>query len=392
MNRSRLTAASATVLIFWGSADAGPIDDEIVVIKARLKQLEQQLQAQNQVNREKDLGIEELTTNPQAGKKGKGAWFQSVGIGGTVEVEAGYTDPDAGDSSSDLVAATVEVGITTQINDWVAGEITLLYEEDETDLEVDVATISIADPDSPWFVTAGQQYVPFGTYETNLVSDPLTLDLGEARETAVVAGIEGGGFNGGIYLFNGDIDEGGANEIDSFGLYAGYGREIDNSSLRVNVGYISNIGDSDGVQESVNDNLGGDDFDDQVPGVSVEAMYTTGPITFIAGYTAATARFRVNELAYRGSGAEPSAFNVEAGYNFNLAGKDATLAVSYQETDEAVSLGLPEKRVAAGVSVGVMENTTLSFEWAHDDDYCTSDGGTGENGGDTVTAQLAVEF
>ena len=87
MNRSRLAAASATVLIFWGSVDAGPIDDEIVVIKARLKQLEQQLQAQNQVNCEKDLGIEELTTNPQAGKKGKGAWFQSVGIGDTVTAQ-----------------------------------------------------------------------------------------------------------------------------------------------------------------------------------------------------------------------------------------------------------------------------------------------------------------
>ena len=95
---------------------------------------------------------------------------------------------------------------------------------------------------------------------------------------------------------------------------------------------------------------------------------------------------------FRGSGAEPSAFNTEVGYGFTIAGKDAAVAVAYQETGEAVALGLPEKRFAAAISVDVMENTALSFEWAHDDDYSTSDGGTGENGGDTVTAQLAVEF
>ena len=38
-----------------------------------------------------------------------------------------------------------------------------------------------------------------------------------------------------------------------------------------------------------------------------------------------------------------------------------------------------------------MDNTALSFEWAHDTDYDVADGGTGENA-DTLTAQLAVEF
>ena len=47
-----------------------------------------------------------------------------------------------------------------------------MYEEDDTDLEVDVATITIADPDGPWFVTGGQQYLPFGAFETNMVSGP----------------------------------------------------------------------------------------------------------------------------------------------------------------------------------------------------------------------------
>ena len=392
MNRTKLAAAIATALLFTGSAGAGTIDDEIAVIKARLKQLEQQVQAQNRVIQEKDRQLEALAEKPQRHKAASGGWFQRIELGGAVEVEAGYSDPDAGNGSSDIVVATAEVGIATQINDWVASEITLLYEEDEGSVDVDVATISIANPDRPWFISAGQQYLPFGSYQSNLVSDPLTLEIGETRETAVVAGLESDGFTGGIYAFNGDVDEGGDDEIGSFGLFAGYGRESNGSSFRVNAGYISNIGDSDGLQDSINDNLGGSDFNHQVPGVTLDALFATGPFTFIAEYTAATERFRMNELSFSGNGAQPSAFNIEAGYGFTLAGKEATAAIAYQETNEAVALGLAEKRIAAAISVNIMENTALAFEWAHDDDYSAADGGTGENGGDRLTAQLAVEF
>ena len=397
MNRHALAAAVATAFSCTGVTAAGAIDDELAAIKARLRQLEQHVHAQNEVIREKDRQIEALVSNPrvreQSGQS-SGGWFQHVEIGGVLEVEAGYNDPDSGGSSSDISVATAEIGVTAQINDWVAGEITLLYEEDDTDLEVDVAAITIADPDGPWFVSAGQQYVPFGTYETNLVSDPLTLEIGETRETAIVGGIESGGFVGGLYVFNGDLARRGDDQIDAFGTFAGFSHEGENHGFAVNLGYISDIGDADGLQDTIQDNINIAvvDYDDHVAGVTLDAKVTTGPFTFIAEYTTAVDSFQANELAFNATGAQPSAFNIEAGYSFTLVGRDATVAVAYQETDEAVALGLPEKRVAVALSVDVMENTALSFEWAHDDDYSAADGGTGASGGDTVTAQLAVEF
>ncbi len=45
----------------------------------------------------------------------------------------------------------------------------------------------------------------------------------------------------------------------------------------------------------------------------------------------------------------------------------------------------------AAFSGGIFDNPSLSFEWAHDEDYSTSDGGTGDDS-DTFTAQLAAEF
>ncbi len=342
--------------------------------------MEQHVHAQNEVIREKDRQIEALVSNPQIReqREGGGGWFQRVEISGVLEVEAGYNDPDSGGSSSDISLATAEIGIAAQINDWVAGEITLLYEEDDTDLEVDVATITIADPDGPWFVSAGQQYVPFGTYETNLISDPLTLD----------------GFVGGLYVFNGDLAPRGDDQIDAYGAFAGFSHEGESHGFAVNLGYISDIGDADGLQDTIQDNINiaAVDYDDHVAGVTLDAKVTTGPFMFIAEYTTAVDSFQANELAFNATGAQPSAFNIEAGYSFTLVGRDATVAVAYQETDEAVALGLPEKRVAVALSVDVMENTALSFEWAHDDDYSAADGGTGASGGDTVTAQLAVEF
>jgi hypothetical protein len=63
----------------------------------------------------------------------------------------------------------------------------------------------------------------------------------------------------------------------------------------------------------------------------------------------------------------------------------------YEGSSESDLKELPERRLLATLSVGIMKNTALSLEWAHDDDYDKGDGGT-DNSADTVTAQLAIKF
>ena len=395
ISRSFASAVLAAGLVAGSNAGATPFDDELAAIKARLAALEQQVAEQNHLIQEKDRQIEALTSNPSIHEHMGGKhWIDRVQISGLIEVEAGYNAPDSGNSSSDIVVSTVELGVAAQISEWVAGEITLLYEDPDTDLEIDVATITIADPDAPWFLNLGQQYIPFGTYETNMVSDPLTLEIGEVREVAVLAGFASEGFLGGVYLFNGDLAEGGDDDIDAYGAFAGYSREDENSAFGMHVSYISDIGDSNGLQDVVQENLNiaAVDYDAQVPGVAVDVRFTTGPFTVIAGYVTATDAFKPSELGFGTGGAQPSAFNIEAGYGFTAAGKEATVAVGFQQTCESAALGLPEQRVLAALTVALMERARLAFEWAHDDDYSAADGGTGANGGDTATMQLAVEF
>jgi hypothetical protein len=408
----RTTLAIALYSIFSatpGMADA--LEDRLQHLEHMLQQLQAQVDKQGSVINRQDQTIQRQgkTIEQQADViedqrkhldaprgDGGGDWFQSVEMSGVVEVEASHTDSDGPDtpSENDLTLATVELGISAQINDWTSAEIILLHEEDDTELEVDVGTITIADPDAPWFVTTGQFYLPFGAFESNMISDPLTLEVAETRESALQIGFDNGRFNGSVYAFNGDNKKQDGdtyqNRIDNWGANLGFVHEGDSVNFGAGAGYINDIGDSDAIQDALSATVG-NEVDDHVGGWTVNAIAEAGPFTLIGEYVRATDDFEFTELPFDGGGAQPKAWNAEVGYGFSIMGKDSTLAAAYQRTKEAVALELPRRRLLVGWSIDIMENTALSFEWAHDKDYSISDGGTGEDT-DTITTQLAVEF
>lgn len=337
------------------------------------------------------------------------SWLDHIEIGGLIEVEAASLKPFAGGSESDLRLATFELGILAQVNPWVSVEASLLYEQDETDLEVDLAFINIHNPEvSPVFFTAGQFYVPFGDYETNLVSDPLTLEIGEAREVAARLGFLHNGFNGSLYAFKADNQVRGEDRIASWGANLGYALETDAYELRVGAGYINDLGDSNSLQDAVFANrreayaeLVEDrdprarrfsiDPTERTGGWSAHLGLTVGDFNIIAEYLTAGGRFDADSLSYRDRGAEPAAWNLELGYSFPVFGRDSTAAISYQGSREAVNLELPKKSWLLGWSVDILDNTSLAFEYRRDWDYHRRDGGTGRKA-HALVAQLAVAF
>ena len=316
-----------------------------------------------------------------------------VEISGVIEAEVGFSSDFNDVDTSDIALATVELGFDAEINDRVSGHLLLLHEDDSTEpMEVDEGIITL-DLTNGWSLSAGRMYVPFGSYETNLVSDPLTLELGETREAAVLIGYEANGFYGSAYAFNGDTIEAstpaGEDTIEHFGASFGYVWENGDMSLDVGVDYISSLGDSDGISGGLPD-VDADELPDPlvsyVSGTALHANYTQGELSVIFEYVSSD-DFDASELAFNAQGASLSAFNLEAGYGFDWG----SAAIGYQATDEAVALGLPESRILVAVSKEIFENTSLSFEYAMDDDYGTSDGGTGKDGS-SATIQLAVEF
>ena len=319
---------------------------------------------------------------------------ERVTLGGLVEIEATAGKDYEGTKESDITLATVELGLDAEITDWANGHILLLYEEDDTPLGVDEGFITLGNLEKfPLYFAAGKMYVPFGAFETYMISDPLTLELGENNESAAQVGFEISGFYGSFYAFNGDIDETGAdNGIKNFGVNAGYGFENDTVSLDLGAGWINNIASSD----TLTDYFGDASIEDYVAGFTARMNLGYGPFSVIAEYLGAVDSFHAAELGFNGHGAQPKAWYLEAAYATTIKGMETTFALGYQGTDEALALELPKKRLLASIGVEIVENVYLGLEYLHDKDYKTKDYskdacGTG-NDADAVTMKLAVEF
>jgi len=338
-------------------------------------------------NLEKQTGISGISNR----------WLDRLTLSGLLEAEAGYESIDYNDpaledeDASDAVLATMELSVDTLINDYVSGHALFLWEEDDTEpIDLDEGFITLTGGEGcPGYLTAGKMYVPFGNFASNMVSDPLTLELGETRESAIQVGLEMDGFYGSVYLFNGDIDEAGEDShLDNFGASAGFAMANADFSLDAGVSYISNILDSDGLGDTVAESVdaSGTGLDEYAAGLGGHAIVTAGPVMLIGEYiTALDDPEFVSDTAGVGlTGEEIAAWNAELGYFFEIAGKPANAGLAYQGTDKAGDF-LPETRVMGTISCEIFDATNLALEYFHDE-YAN------EHEADVITAQLAIEF
>ncbi|RKZ83983.1 MAG: hypothetical protein DRR19_18375 [Candidatus Parabeggiatoa sp. nov. 1] len=320
-----------------------------------------------------------------------------ISISGLVQVEGRFHQDYDGNDSSDFVVDEFGLGIEAKVHKSAKAQIAFVYEEGATDLEIDEAFLTLGNlTELPFYLAIGQLYVPFGHFESHMVSDPLTLEIGEAREKAAQLGFETGGLYGSVYFFNGMTQDGAEDKIDHYGANIGFTQETERFSYDVGIGYISDMADSDGLTGALEAAAPGGDVTqlanyDYVNGLGAHLLFKIGSVSLIGEYVTALDEFNASHLAFNGNGAEPKAWNAELGYTFNMVGKEMTLALGYQGTDEAVAVELPETRLLAGLSMGIYDNTTFSVEYARDEDYEVTDGGTGKDA-DSVTLQLAMEF
>jgi hypothetical protein len=332
-----------------------------------------------------------VVSGPAICDEDRGKWFENVTLSGAVEVEAGfekidYNDPATKDEdSSDIVIATVELGIDAVIVKHVSGHILFFY-EDDADLEVDEAIISIDGEDVvPLYLNAGQMYVPFGNFESHMISDPVTLELGETRESAVVAGFANDWLDISAGVFNGDIDETGEdNKIESYVAGAVFSlpeNSIPGFGLSAGASYISNIGDSNSLQEDIE--AGPITVNDYVAGYSAFISISALDKFFLnAEYLTAADEFAAGELSFDGGQKfKPSTWYVELAVGVI---EDLEIAVRYEASDDCGDF-LPEKRYGAAITYGLFENTSFGLEYLHGE--FKNDDET-----DVATAQLAIEF
>lgn len=404
--RIRALAAALLLLGAWqGPALAQASQEE------RIRKMEQRIRYLENRVANQDKAIVDKERDAKAERADK--WFSKVEVSGALELElaASRDFEDASSTSFDL--ATADIGVAAQIHDWVSGEVVLTWDGEGEVVSIDTATLTIQQPDSVISVTGGITYVPFGTFETNLISDPLTLDIGEARETALQFDAEAENVTASAFFFKGGNNRGGRDSIANYGFAVGFAYER-GFNLGLNASYINDIAEADGFE------LDGDALEagSAINGAHVSAMFGFGPISVIAEYVTALKAFPGTELAsgVRAGddatfgteddvllGAKPSAWTVEAAITFEVMKSEITAAASYQTTKQAFGLGLPESKYLVGVSVGIVEGVSVAGEVAFEKDYGTNvciartqDGegdecGTGEDA-TVFTLQLAAEF
>lgn len=279
--------------------------------------------------------------------------FATTTLSGVVEVEAGFVSNADGDSS-DLSVPTIELGIDNAFNDKLEGHLLFLYEQGENNnnIALDEATLTFK-PRERLNITAGRMYVPFGKFDSHMVSDPLTLELAETQEEALQVGVSAGNVSGSAYVFKDDAD--GSNKMDDYGVNLDYSTD----NLSAGVSYISSVNDK------------------AAAGLGIHASATVGNATVIAEHIQVDAITLEDD-----SSVEPSATNLEIGFDM---GNDRTVALAYQQTDVAEALKLPEKAAGIAYRMPIYQKASFAAEYMNNKAY---DGSKD----DIVTLQVAYEF
>ncbi len=348
-------------------------------------------------------------------------WIEKVHLGGLLEFGAAYRDTYTKDQGhvdeSDLSMTTLELDVDMEATSWLRAQGVLLYEDTpfedaETSLDVDMATITLGDSRrSPWGLTVGKMYLPFGSLETKFPDDPfidlpLSLKLGEISEKAVLVSYDAGGLSLSAYAFNGDVDERGRdNHISDYGFDFHFERGFDFSHLRfykrgskyehaldprrcvnfmVGSSFLSDLGDSDTLQ----DVLGGRE-DDPVPGWALYGHLHHCNLFLSFEYMAALASFSSHELPAGSGGATPAVWNVETGFTYAWW-RPLDVVFKWAGSRQTQGLGLPRSRYGIDLNQELWDGVTLSVGYLYDQ-YQRHDG-EGRNHRNLLFSQLAVGF
>lgn len=318
-----------------------------------------------------------------------------VDISGIIEVEASYEKlgrkAAKDEERSNITLATAQIELDVRIHEYVNAHLILLWEEDDTEpIDIDEGTITLgAVPEFPWFVLAGRFYPPFSRFDTFFISDPLTLEIGEIRESAAAVGYSGewlfaslGGFKGGVSAEEKDRINNFFANVEFFNPEGTWG----DFSLKLGIGFLFNVADTDTLQEET----AMDTLEDAIPGVALHATATYGNFGLIAEYVTALSSFEAGELDFavlnkEPGPARPSAWNVELGYRFL---EKFQLAAKYEGTDDLYGL-YPKSNFGGVFGWELFTGITLSLEYLHGE---FDDNDEGLDTRDAFTTQLALEF
>ena len=263
----------------------------------------------------------------------------------------------------------------------VRGEAALLWEEGDSDsLDVDAAFIELGGTEAlPLTVSAGRMYLPFGAFNSFVVSDPLTLELGETRETAVALSGEWRGFTAWVGAFAGERED--AENIENAAAALGWSPV---EGLTLGISALSDLGEGAGYVDDLNDVLAGEGTAEKAAGLSAFLLLERGAWSLAAEVLGAAEDLEWTDAEGAATALRPQAWHVDAAYAFNDAW---TAAARYEGSREFKADEMPEHQGGTALFWQVNAFATLGAEYLY--------GTFADEAADDrhlATLQLALEF
>lgn len=318
-----------------------------------------------------------------------------IEVHGAIEVEyrteEGFDDTeDESSATSNTDEASLDLELGYQPCDWFRGDIFITW-DDETPLEIEEGFITIGNTEFfPLFISAGKMTLPFGLYETEMISDSLTQELGELKTYSAVLGAEWQGLYASTFFYDGstiDGDDDGRN-LKVFGAGAGYLYEEEDLIIQAGGGWIENIADSDSFSEFLHEERLR--LKNRSPGAVVYSLLGYGPVTLGIEFVTALEHIEVIDEEEAIDLGRSEAWATELSYSLEFSKIEFIMALAYGESDSMGDL-LPKKRFGGAMTIFPLKYLKLGVEYLREHDYSVSKGGTGDEA-NIVTFQLGLEY
>ena len=324
-----LVAASvATTPAFAGVAE------ELAAMKQRIAQLESQLAEQQAT-----IAKKETVATSSAG-----GFAENVSVSGALELLATHAETDGtGNSESDILVDTFEIGIEAEINDMVSVATLIEYNGDDNDIELSEAFAEINAGAAT--ITAGLAPIPVAAINDAGWTSPLTDDFFDITEGMAMASFGNDAVAADVYAFN----NGDGDSLNALGASISVAAA---EGITLGAGYVSDLND--------------DDFGDLANAADeawrLNALAELGAVALSAEY-----------LEVDGEDTDPTFLALNASFGAELA----TFYVGWSEIDDA---NVDLERTVVGLEREFGENATISAEYVLDE----------EDGADTDTVNLVL--
>jgi hypothetical protein len=301
--------------------------------------------------------------------------------------DEGFDEPDTQSSTTTKTDLTLDFELSYTPIDWASANLALTWDNhDGFDFEEAFLTLGNKDV-FPMSVSGGKMILAFGRYESSMVSDPVTLEIGETHAQALLFDLAREGLTASIFLYNGKT----THNDDSFALRSWGGNlnylwTKDEFEFLLGTSWMENVEDSDGLRDNIDDEL-----QNRVPGLATYSSLSVDQWALSFCYVAGLEHPKFVSEGEVEKWDRPEAWSVELDYSFTIMKEMEILtAISYGQSDGLADV-VPEKRFGGTVTFIPNKYLSLAVEYLREYDYSESSGGTGDKA-NIYTLNLAAGF